>query len=189
MDLQSLFLENPLKLYLLLGLIEVILAACWYARRNPRLLYALIAPPVLAVTIGIVAHCVVTDREQIAQAMGEIGEGVCHNCLAPASRYLDPSYNVPLPLPIGGTLNRDQLLGLANVAIQNHHVSDISFGQVETKIAGHNATTLLETRVSINEGSFYISWKLQWAKRPDGWRIVRLEITKPEYLAGPTIPT
>jgi hypothetical protein len=182
MDLQYLLLENPLKLYLVLALIEIILGACWYARRARAMLYAMIAPAVLGVTIGLVAHFVVTDREKIAAAMDEIGNGVCHGCLVPASHYIDANYRVPLPL--GGSLDRDQLLAMAQTAIQEHRITDISFHDIDTKVAGANATTLVGTRLTLNEGMFDVSWRLQWAKRPDGWRIVRVEITRPEHLWG-----
>lgn len=179
-DMEELFFENPLKVYFFLAFVEIILGAAWYMRRTPKLAMSLAIAPVLALAVGLVAHFVVTDREQIQQAMEEIGAGVSNGCLAPASKYIDANYSVPLSG--GATLKREQLIALAQDAMDTYKISDVHLHDVQTLIEGKMATTKVNSRVTLGLGLIDVGWKLHWAKHNDGWRIVRVEITGPEYL-------
>lgn len=59
---------------------------------------------------------------------------------------------------------------------------------VDTMVAGANATTRLETRITLGGGLagqvVHMGWRLQWARRAAGWRIVRVEVTRPTFARG-----
>jgi len=70
------FFENPLYVYIALGLVEVVLLGIWFERRAPGAARAMIVPPVLAGVVALMAHWVVTDREQIQTASQDIAEAI-----------------------------------------------------------------------------------------------------------------
>jgi hypothetical protein len=181
MDMKYLLFENPLYVMLLLAVVEAALVAAWVVRRErPLLLYVLAGPPALALAAGLLAALVQTDREKIHQAMREIGAGLEANSLEPAEDYLDANFAAPLA---GGTsLTRQQILAAGRTALDTHRLTSIKLDKVQTQTAGANGTTSVVTRVETAEGVIYITWRIQWARREAGWRIIRLELVKPDFL-------
>lgn len=177
--------EDPLYIYILLGIAEIALAWTWYVRRTRQWLLALLPAPVLAAAVALTAHLVVTDAEKIASALEEIAAGVEQGDLAPAELYVDVDCRSP---GRGGRIvDKAELLGRARREMDRWKISAARPGSVRTEVAGANATTTLGTRITFSGGQlggqvFDIGWRLQWARRPAGWRIVRVEITRPEFL-------
>lgn len=192
MDLSSLFLENPLPVYVVLALVEAVLLGLWRwgAMRWART--ALVVPVALAAAVALVAHFVKTDREQIAEVLDEIASGAQAGSLEPARAYLDPALKVPAPGMVGLVVrfNREQFLERARTALATYPIRSAEVTHVQTSIAGANATSIVETHATIEfaeyrgTAPFNATWKLQWAKRPEGWRIVRLEVLSPARLAN-----
>ena len=180
MDMKYLLLENPIYVILVLAVVEAALVAAWVIRRERPLLYALAAPPALALAAGLLAALVQTDREQIHQAMQDIAAGLEANSLERAENYLDA--NFAAPLPGGMSLARQQILAIGRTALDTHRLTSIKLDKVQTQTAGANGTTSVVTRVESAEGVIYITWRIQWAKREAGWRIIRLELVKPDFL-------
>jgi hypothetical protein len=174
-SLKALLFENPLKLYLLLAVAEVVVAAFWYSRRTRRWGLGMLVPVLLAVVVALTAHLVMTDREQIAAALKAIAASAEAGDLSAAAGYLDADcvgagYR-------GSRLEREELILLGQQALRKYPVQTVRLSNVETKIAGANATTTLNTHVTFRSGERYrLDWKVQWAKRPAGWRIVAVEL-------------
>jgi hypothetical protein len=181
--LKSLFFEDPTALYIALGVVELAMFAVWYGRRAGRLLVAMTIPPVLAVIIALVAHLVVTDRERIHDALSAISDSAVAGDLKAAETYLDPNLRGPMR---GATfMNRDRWLTVGRSMLERYKVESVKLNQVDTTIAGPNATTRLEMTVTVKDyGPVRIGWQIQWAKRPDGWRVTELTVLHPDFLSA-----
>ena len=180
--------EQPWWTVTVLALAEFVLLAAWRSRRRRAWLLAAIAPPVLAAAAVLTAYLVKTDREQIAEAMEAIGRSVESGKLDGARAYLDAS--VRAPLPAGGGLNRQEIVARGEDVLRRHPVSKMSLDDVKTTVNGPNATTEVVTRMTFVGGSpvggeaLQISWRLQWVRRAEGWRLTRIELVKPFWLAA-----
>ena len=174
--------EDPLPVYLALAVAEAVVAAFWRGRRTRRWALALLAAPLLAGAVALTAWAVETDREQIHAALHEIAAGVRVGDFAPAERRLDPDCR----MPAGGrvVVGADKLIALGRAARTRHGVADVAIAGVNLTLDGESARTRLITTVTLRTGErLLLRWALAWAKRPAGWRIVRVELTGPEGIA------
>ena len=195
--------ESPLYVYITLSVAEAALAAMWHSRRQRKWAWALLPAPVLAGAVFLTAALVETDREKIAAALGAVGAAVERNDLPAAAQYIDA--NCRSPGPGEAFIDKAELMTIARQALDRWQVTDVRLRHIDTKVAGANATMQVDSRVAFRSGSYgdqsiNIGWRLQWAKRrrspdsdasrigasPPGWRIVRIEITYPEFLRGLT---
>jgi hypothetical protein len=180
--IQSWLFENPLPVYLLMGAATLVAGLMYRARRTRPWLTLLVACPLVAAAVGLTAHLVKTDRERIAEAMQALAAGVLAHDRRPVELYIDPACHTPTA---GGdaVLDKPRLLALAEQAWQAQ-VDKIGVGSVETIVAGDNATTVVSTEVGSRRGdAITLKWRLQWARRPAGWRIVQVELLGPMKLA------
>ena len=178
--------ENPVYIYVGLGIVETALGAAWYSRRSRRAALALLPAPVLALAVALTAAWVQTDQEKIAAAMKATAAGLEQRDLSAAEVYVDRECLSP---GRGERLiDKRELIQIARRAIDQYSVRGIHVYGVETEVAGANATTHLQTRITFGGGfggrGFRMGWRLQWARRAAGWRIVRVEVTDPEFVRG-----
>jgi hypothetical protein len=167
--------ESPLKLYLLLAVAEMAIAACWYSRRSRRWALALLGPPVLGGIVALTAHLVVTDRERIVAALKDIAASAEAGDLTAAAGDLDPTC-VGVDRS-GDAIPAPALIALGQRALRTYPVQRVRLRNMVTDIAGANATTRLSTEVTFRTGErFRLNWKVQWAKRPAGWRITAVDL-------------
>ncbi len=182
-DLSRHLFEGPVYAYVVLGIVEVVLAWMWYSRRTARFALALLPAPVLALAVGLTAHFVRTDREKIASALEVIAAAIEAGDVGSAGAFLDEDCRSPYR---GGRLiDKEGLLAIARHALARWPVRDIRLGSLQTEVAGPNATTALETRITfggqLGGQTFAMGWRLQWARRGEAWRIVRVEVTHPAF--------
>ncbi len=183
--IRSHLFENPLYLYITLAVVELAAAGVWYSRRDRKSALALLPAPVLAVAIGLTAWLVRTDREEIAAVIQAVGAAVERRDLAAVGEHVDANCRSP---GSGRTvIGKDELMAIARAALARWTVTEIRLRNIETELAGANATTLIDSRVFARSDRFGqqvrdIGWQLQWARRPAGWKITRLAVTYPEFL-------
>ena len=183
--LKGLLFEDPLKLYLVLGVVEVALVAFWYSRRTAGWALSLLGPVAVGGAVAVTAALVVTDRERITSALEAIAAAAEARDLLSAAGHLDPGCEGVRPG--GRPLTREELIVVGQAALARHPIARIRAGDVDTQIAGANATTTLRTRVTFTTGEqFTLRWKVQWARRPAGWRIVAVELLAPRMLSDYT---
>jgi len=176
--------ESPLNVIIALAIVEVAVVWAWRSRRTRRRAWALLPAPALALALGLTAALVRTDREQIASALKAIAAATESGDIDSAAIYVDPDCRSPGP---GRTLiSKAVLLEIGRRALDRWQVSDVRVSGVKTNLAGPNATTELRTRVRFRSQGvqqwIFIGWRVQWAKRPAGWRVMRVEVTYPEFM-------
>jgi hypothetical protein len=186
--LQRVLFEDPWWALIVLAAMETVLAAAWYRRRTGRLAWALAVPPLAGLAVWLTAQLVTTDREQIAMALRAVADGAVAGDAGTVGEYLDGT--VRSPAPAGATYGRNDLIARARQALRLWPVRSVSLSSIETQVAGTGAATALSTRIVFADQAgllagqaLEVTWRLQWTKRAEGWRIVYVEPVQPEALA------
>ncbi len=156
------FFENPVYLYVALGLAEVVLAIRWRERRTRRLALALLVPAVLAGCVFLLDYFVVTDREQIISASKEIARGFETGSMEAAEKYLDEKFG-------GFYRTKRNALDRGKRAIERYKLRLVKPMNVEVRVAGRRAemsvTTVIEPGAGELAGQrFLLSWTVHWVK-------------------------
>jgi len=173
--LEAMFFEDPLPLLIGLAVAELAALAMWRARRTRAWLAAACAIPVLAGAIGLLAWAVQTDREQIASHLRAVADGVEVGSLAPADRYTDPGCRMTRA---GLSAPKSAMLALARRVMLTWPIQSVRFGKIQTLVAGPNATSAFQTTLSLRTGeSVAVGWRIQWARRAEGWRVTAVDVT------------
>ncbi len=176
--LEELLLEKPLPVYLALLVAEAILAAVWLRRRTAATTLALLAGPVLALAVGLTAHFVKTDREQIASILAEIAADVEGGRLAAVDRHMALECRMPTG---GGGLNKAAILRASRTALRRYGVQRVSVAWSETIFPPGGAVTSAVTGVATRTGeTIRVTWRLKWTKRQGAWQIVEVQLTAPQ---------
>jgi len=166
------FFEDPLYAYVALAVAELVLAATWYVRRTRGSLAAMLAPPLLAAATFAVERLVVTDRERILAAAGEIARDIERGSLASAEECLDDGFGGYWP-------TRAIALAAGRAAIAQYRFDRVRVVNPKVEVSGTRAAMHAMTIVSISAGEaagnrVCLVWDILWIKRPAGWRIFRM---------------
>jgi len=168
------FFENPLYVYLALGFCELVLAVIWHERRAKTWGLAMLVPPVLAAVVALVAHLVVTDREQILRAARDIAQAVETNQLERIPAHLDDDFisNVPRM-----RLTKADVLAAFRTETKKHAIRGVKFGRTTVEIAGREAEMHTVTVIIYGEkgeGRLWMIWDVLGFKRAGGWKILEV---------------
>jgi len=71
-----LLFENPITLWVVLGVIEIAALAVWQRTRSRRAVKVLVAMPAIAVAVGILSAAVATDYESVLRTIGAMDRAV-----------------------------------------------------------------------------------------------------------------
>jgi hypothetical protein len=179
--IETLLFEDPFYLYLALGMGAVLLAGTWFRRRQTKwLLWALLLV-VAAAGLFALERAVVTDRERIRLALDDIARCVQAGDIDGASEYLDPKFTgwgvgalrmgrAATVLAIKGYRSA---YGIARV----QYVGDRPVKLLDKDRAEGTVQTMVFYGTGDQPGRVMLAWKLEWVKRPEGWRIRRAERT------------
>ena len=119
----------------------------------------------------LVASLVHTDREQIHDALSAICRDAEQGRMDAAQTYLDDHVGIGIPM-----VGKKDLLDWGQKALGTYHPRQLKLRNLNTIVAGANATTTAAMWVELPEYGFVsLDWRFQWAKRPQGWRIIRVE--------------
>lgn len=180
-DLRRAFLEEPIWLYVMLAVVEAVLAAAWHYRRSRRLAWALLAPPALAVAVGVLAWAVTTERERLAQALDQLAVAVRRGDHATVVKLVDRDYQ-------DGRFDYDGILGAAGRTMDQYKLRAVSVSGLKVQIEDGQATVKFSARI---EGDFgfgadevHTAWTLWWVQRPEGWRIISARLDMPPGIEG-----
>lgn len=167
--------EDPLYVYITLGIAELAIGAIGYERRTRRMAALLLIPPVLAGGAALLAWAVVTDREQIADASRDILRDVEAGRLDAVEHYLHEDF-------AGKAFgSREVAVSEARKALDRYKVTSAVLrlatieveegrGRMECSIV----VTLSGSDVPIDRHP--MNWELLWRKQPaaegNPWRII-----------------
>lgn len=171
------FFENPIYVYIALGLAELVIAAVWYERRNRRLILAMLIPPVLAIGVAVVERLVVTDREQIMAAAGQMAEAVERRQLDRIVEHIDDEFSSGARM-FSLSITKANIVAFANSRISRYSISSIKLAKVGVEVTGRTAKMHLLTMVHHGQdgrAKTPLIWDIVWIRRRDGWRM--LEVT------------
>jgi len=170
------FFENPLYVYIALGLVEVVLLGIWFERRAPGAARAMIVPPVLAGVVALVAHWVVTDREQIQTASQDIAEAIVQRQYGRIAPHLDEKFLAHLH---GSIVNKPAVVAVCKAQIARHGITKVNFHRMQVRVDGRRAKMHVTTFVFFGEqGRTALVWDARWIKRGDKWLV--LEVSEPK---------
>lgn len=169
--LRETFFESPFYAYLVLAIVAIALGTIWYARRQTVWLVLLAVVVVLGGAVFVVERTVVTDREQILEALQGITEAVERHDLPAAGQYLDDSFR-------GWMGNKARALDIAQDVCQAHGVRSVDlFGRTEVEFPQRGRakcrvrTVVLFGKSAVPDGRTLIAWETEWIKRGGRWRV------------------
>ena len=127
-----------------------------------------------------VEKLVVTDRERIVLAMKDIAESVPDK-IDHAMTYFDDEYLGWGPGKTG-RVTKAAIAVLARSAVQQYKVQNLSLlGRPKIEVSGKFATVEVSTIITYSDEGMVvkraIAWKLKRVKRPEGWRIERVDLS------------
>ena len=180
--LKELLFERPATIYVALAAVEVVVLAVWARRRTARWGWAALAAPVLAVAVGLIAHYVQSDGEKIAAIVARAIAHVEAGEVDAAAECLDKGFTVPDDQ--GRLIPRDLYVEMARRTLSRWPVEKIYLRRIETEVTGDSAVTELDTTIvgKSGEGINKATWRLDWMRRPGGWRITRIQAIAPQWL-------
>ena len=165
--------EEPLYVYLALAVAELVIAVLWHERRSMRLAAALIVPPALAGIVFAAATLVVTDREAILSAAGEIARDVAAGRSDAARKYLDDDF---LAYYRGRRLGRSEAIEIARAERERYSIETIKLTnesvEVRDDVAEMRVTAVMNFGADIGgRRSVPVVFLLRWIRTPEGWLI------------------
>jgi len=175
--IRGMLFENPLYVYILLGIAEAVLGYLYVQRRDRRYRFALLAPVLLAGAVFLVEQLVVTDRERIIAASREIARDLEAGRLDALQRRLDDGF-------AGYYRSKDHALAEAQQAIERYALKVVQLRNFDVTVHEGAATMLVTTVVEAGRGDLPgrripLNWTIRWVRRPadDGnaWRIREAE--------------
>ena len=182
-QLKELLFERPATIYIVLGAVEVLVLAVWAWRRTARCGWAALAAPVLAVAVGLIAHYVQSDGEKIASIVDRAIAHIEAGEVDAAAECLDKGFTFPDDR--GRLIPKDQYVEMARGTLSRWPVEKIYLRRLETEVSGDSAVAELDTTIvgKSGEGINKATWRLDWMRRPGGWRVTRIQALAPQWLA------
>ena len=176
-SLKRTLFEDPFTIYLVLVLVEVVLAGAWYGRRRKVLLMWMLAPALLAGGTWWLERTVVTDREEILAALDEIARAVERGDVVALAEFLDDDYR-------GWGARKAGAVAMAKAATLKWNVREVTYGpapQIELH-GSDRADSLVRMTVrytTTGEGlaSWPLGWRVEWVRRSGGWKVRRAALT------------
>ena len=177
--MKELFFEDPLWLYVLLFIAEVVMVWLWSKSRERAALLRCLIPLGLAGVVFAVATLVVTDREKIQRATDELVADAKAGRLTAFERWLDREFQGTFR---SKPMNRDQALAEARRVLGRGSIKDIEIQKNEIKVQGADAYQRLQTAIRFSGGGFSgrlpMMWRIHWIRTTEGWRIY--EVSEPQ---------
>jgi hypothetical protein len=178
--MKELLFDNPLPIYVVLALAEIVIAGLWHRGRSRNLAIALLVPPVLAMAFMTVGMLVVTDRQKIATALKDIAAHVERGDLRACEAYLAEDFD-----GYGGS--RQGAIEAGEKAWKNYSISKVGLSNVKIELTGSQAKVTARSVVTYNvpglgEGRVNLDWTVYWSLRDGQWRIIHVD--DPKMAAG-----
>lgn len=172
----ELIFEDPLYLYIVLGLAELVLAVLWRERRTPSFAKAMLIPPILVLMVAGADYLVQTDREQLQESMVEIKTAIENNQISRIPSYLDDDFEAAI---FGQTITKPMVVLFGQTQMEKREIDKINLYNLKIEFLGQRAKMHFTTIVTYggNQRTGLI-WDLEWLKRPEGWKMLRVREPK-----------
>jgi len=183
--LKDMLFEDPLTLYIGLGMVVVVLLAIWHRELTPRRLIIMGAVVLLGGGVFFIERYVVTDREQITAALHDLAASVNVEPPTPDTleNYLDDDVKLDLGKGLGGMGQiKEQILEQWRGHINKRRITQAAITNLEVTVEGDRATTNFTSILTYNTGSetsekstavkTSLAWEIEWIRREDHWRII-----------------
>jgi len=179
--MKQLLFEDPMPIYVALGVIEIIMAAVWYRGRVKRVAIALAIPPLLAGGFLAMDLLVVTDREKLDRSLREIAADIQQGDIKGAMEFLADDF--------GGHYGTTK--GAAEAcekAMKTYGIRKVSVTSAQTELLNDSmakvqARTIVEFEVpGFGQGRQAIDWTIHWALRNGQWKII--DVNEPKLLGA-----
>ncbi len=166
--------EDPIWLYVILGVIEAALVARWRGQPGNRVTIGLLVPLVLAGAVFYISRAVVTDRERISAATQAIIQDIRDGNTDLLAEYLDDEYR-------GFCGTKPQAVETCRLAIDRHGLGVVTVKQLEVQLVDLTAqmqvtTLIVPSKRGAGSRPIRLKWEIEWAKRLQGWRIVKATV-------------
>lgn len=166
--------EDPIWLYVVLGVIEAALVALWWGQPGRRVTIGLLVPLVLGGAVFFISRAVVTDRERITAATRAIIQDIRDGNTDVLAQYLDDEYR-------GFCGTKPRAVEACRAAIGRYGPRAVTIRQMEVQPVGPTAQMRVTTLIAPSKrqpGSRLarLKWEVRWDKRPQGWRIVQATV-------------
>lgn len=170
--LETAFCEDPFYVYFALALAELVLAGIWYEKRTRRWAATLLVPVVLAGAVVLVEKLVVTDREWLVRAAGEIAADFEAGKVDAAEKYLDEKL-------MGFFGVKQATLAAGRAALLKYDLQSVRLTKLEVQVDDERAkmhtVSIITFKGEEFSGRTSLIWDVHWLKRDDGWRIIRVD--------------
>ncbi|MHC4294257.1 MAG: hypothetical protein ACYSTL_01585 [Planctomycetota bacterium] len=173
-DMSEMFFENPLKIYIALGLIELVCVIVFLVRRTGKSALALLVPLGLAGIVALVAYLVVTDREQITAAVHDIANAIVTAQPERIPPYLDEQFTAHL---FGESVRKNEIKAVCNSSIKKWGISEIKFHNMRIEVENRDAKFHVNTFITFSEhggGRHPLIWDATWVKRGKKWLVLNV---------------
>ncbi len=170
--------EDPIYVFISLAVAVLVMLVLWHSNRKTLYLQLIIVPVILAGVVFAMDYYIITDREQIDQAVLAIVTDLEAGKLDAADYYLDDKF-------AGYKINKILLLKFAQAQLDKLQIENINLSHDTVTITGKQADMTVTSVLDLGgkfKGKYALKWQLHWVKRPQGWRID--EVAPPEQ----TIP-
>ncbi len=169
-SLKSALFENPLYIYILLGVTELVLLIIWRMKRTRRAGVHAAIPIILTAAVFLTSWLVVTDREQIMGISAEIAHALQLRDVQTVRKHISADFAGPY---LNSNLDAD--LTTATSKLDQMGVKEIKLKCLSLDITDHKAIMHIKTwfhnaKMPI---PIVVEWDVQWRKG-QSWKICTL---------------
>jgi hypothetical protein len=180
--LRHLFLEDPLPLWIMLGLGAIAAAIIWARTGSRRALAAAGAMIGAGVVLGLVAWLVETDEEKVARSVATMADAAAAGNAEIFIERISPAYR-------SGTFGKDELAGIVRnglmvVRAQTEAPAVTVAGGEATVIQIYRLVPLPGSGLAIPPDWQRVTWEGRFAPDSDGeWRLRSAVSLSPKRMA------
>jgi len=178
--LRYLLFENPLTLWILLGIAAVVAGLVWMRTGSPRAARAALGCLVAAVLIGVLAWAVETDRERLVRTLDTMAKAVDRGDAEALIERISPEYR-------NGTFDKAALASAVRLGLRQVRATADSpvIRQRDREACVTQAYTFRPAPGArpVPAESERVTWEGAFAPDPDGeWRLRSAAATQPIHM-------
>ncbi len=177
LTLKETFFEDPLFVYIALGLAELVVLSAWHYSRNIKWAKAAAVPIVLAGAAFAVSRLVVTDRERIIASAGQIAAGLSEGDTMAVEKYLHKDF------ASRRWDDRDRAVAAAERALEDYGLRRVKVYRMNVQVSNDraemHANTIVEYAGGLGVGKASLFWHIVWERSGKKWKIIRVTNVHP----------
>lgn len=179
-----LLFERPAAIYWALFFAELICLLALWRLRSRRALLAALVPAVLAGLVLGVSHLVVTERERLMAATDGLRIAAVAGDMAAFGSLIDKAYE-------DGEHGKAEVVDAVQFAVKRLGLEAVKWDHLELAVDGPDGQVSFRAFLHTSKpldgmrgGPLMMRWRLWWARRPGGWRVVSSRLDEPAGVPG-----